>query len=307
MPVYDDLTYIGPPRSYTGQDPKYGVTVHSTENTGASARDEANYARRRTDGTSSHFYVDGGGIVQSLSTDYGANHAGSGWPNNHCIAYEFCGTVRWNRSTWMDRIDWEAAAAQIARDCKRWGIPTKWLTVGELADRHRGLNTHDDCRRAFGGTSHTDPGPNFPKDHLLARVRAHMDGDDDMPTAKEIADEIMTYRIDKVDPDSGSSPDMYFQNYIRYLHKYAVDIRGDLHRDVMAELKAARKRDEAVLGAVQGLDTAAILARIDQRAAEDAQRDSELAVLVESGLSGRLDAEDVLRQLGAILTTATED
>jgi N-acetyl-anhydromuramyl-L-alanine amidase AmpD len=38
---------------------------------------------------------------------------------------------------------------------------------------------HDDMRRAFGGTTHTDPGANFPWDHLIAVVKAALDEQED--------------------------------------------------------------------------------------------------------------------------------
>lgn len=66
---------------------------------------------------------------------------------------------------------------------------------------------------------------------------------------------------------------------------------------ILTELSAAKKRDTAILAAVEGLDTEAILARIDQRAAEDAQRDAELATLVEAAQSGRLEANEVVDEI----------
>lgn len=201
MPRYSNLPYIGPPRSYSGQQTKYGITVHSTENVNASARDEAGYATRRTDGTSSHYYVDNTEVVQSLNTDYGANHAGSWWPNQHCVSYEFCGAASWSTSKWMSSINWEAAAKQIAVDCARWSIPADWLTVSELSGHQRGFNTHNDCRLAFGGTTHTDPGPNFPKSHLLTLVKGYLNGDD-MPTADEVATAVYKKFTHKVPENS---------------------------------------------------------------------------------------------------------
>lgn len=177
MTIHTDLTYIGPPNAYGGRAAKSGITVHSTEGSGT-ARDEANYARSRTDGTSSHYYVDSRETVQSLDTAYGANHVGTGWANAHLISVEFCGRSAWSTSTWMRSIDWDAVASVLAADCREWGIPASWLTVNGLASHHKGLCTHDDCRRAFGGTDHTDPGPGFPKAHLLSLVKSHLNGDD---------------------------------------------------------------------------------------------------------------------------------
>lgn len=199
MPIYRDIPYVGPPRHYGRERyPKLGITVHCTANT-ASAEAEASYARRRADSVSSHYYVDHDSIVQSLDTGLRAFHAGSTWPNRHGIAYEFTGQNGWSRAKWLSSVDWDAAARQIARDCEQWGIPARWVTVAQLKNHEGGLHTHDDCRRAFGGTTHTDPGSNFPKDHLLARVQAALgstitpEGDDlDMAAADRIISEIYT-------------------------------------------------------------------------------------------------------------------
>ena len=67
------------------------------------------------------------------------------------------------------------------------------------------------------------------------------------------------------------------------------------------EAKAVRAGQAAILAAVQGLDTDAVLARIDQVAAAETQRDVELRTLVERGLSGELTAEQVVEQLAARL------
>ena len=83
---------------------------------------------------------------------------------------------------------------------------------------------------------------------------------------------------------------------------------NDFVRTTNAELREAtaaqRKRDEAILAAVQGLDTAAILARIDQRAAEEvarleqaeAQR-AEILALVGQVASGESDAAAVVAEI----------
>lgn len=174
---YPDIAYIGPPASYGSTSyPKRYVAIHNTSND-ASAEGEAGYAMRRTDGVSSHYYVDGDSIVQSLHTDLGANHAGSSTGNRYAISYEITGVNGWTRQQWLDRVAWPLLARQIARDCRRHGIAVQLLTVAQMRDgRTTGVVTHDLMRQAWGGTTHTDPGPGFPLDHLLALVRAEMTG-----------------------------------------------------------------------------------------------------------------------------------
>jgi hypothetical protein len=93
-------------------------------------------------------------------------------------------------------------------------------------------------------------------------------------------------------------------------YKEFVDTDGDGTR---AELAAVRAGQAAVLAAVEGLDTDAVLARIDKVAADEiardqaaAQRDADLRTLVEQGQSGQLSAEDVVRRMGELLTAAPD-
>lgn len=67
-------------------------------------------------------------------------------------------------------------------------------------------------------------------------------------------------------------------------------------------LRRVEATQAAILAAAQGLDTGMILARIDQHAQAEATRDTELRGLVEQGLSGQLDAAEVVRLIGERLT-----
>ncbi|WP_406083117.1 hypothetical protein OHA01_26410 [Micromonospora zamorensis] len=69
------------------------------------------------------------------------------------------------------------------------------------------------------------------------------------------------------------------------------------------EARRARLTSEAVLAAVKGADVSVILTRINELAAEDRQRDADLAELVRAGQSGELTAEQVLGRLRDLLPT----
>lgn len=183
MAIYPEI-FDGPARNYTRDSAgrpkttrKRYITVHATAND-ASARAEASYAKRRTDGTSSHYYADDHEVVQSLDTDWRAHHVGSREGNDAGISWEFTGDTRWSRATWLEKIDWERAAAQIARDCREHHIDVAHLTVDQLrAGTLTGFHTHNQARLAWGHTTHTDPGTGFPMDHLLNLVRRALDHD----------------------------------------------------------------------------------------------------------------------------------
>lgn len=180
MAIYADI-YNGPANNSTptGEKKRY-IAIHNTSND-ASASGEASYAKRRTDGVSSHYYVDDKQIIQSLDTSRKAWHAGSSTGNTYAISYEITGTNGKSRSWWMANVAWDLLAKQIARDMKRWGIKNKRLSVSEMKDgKSSGIVTHNDMRLAWGGTTHTDPGPNFPMDYLVQKVNEYLDGDGDM-------------------------------------------------------------------------------------------------------------------------------
>lgn len=177
MTIYREI-YDGPPSGYrASRGPKKYVGLHNTSND-ASVRDELSYSKWRPDKTSTHYYGDNLEIAQSLDTALCANHAGSAEGNNFAIAWEFTGTNGKSRAWWMANVVWAKVAQQMARDCREFGIPPRLLTVAEMRGGvAKGFVTHDLMRQAWGGTTHTDPGPGFPVDYLLALVAAELEGD----------------------------------------------------------------------------------------------------------------------------------
>lgn len=145
------------------------IVIHNTSNN-ASDTNEASYAKRRTDGVSSHYYVDDNSIRQSLDTDWRAWHVGSTEGNSTGISYEITGSNGKSRQWWIDNVYWRGLAAQIRADMDVHGIAARTLTVSELRAGKSGIVTHNQCRLAWGDTTHTDPGPNFPMDYLLQQV-----------------------------------------------------------------------------------------------------------------------------------------
>lgn len=166
----------GPARNYSKDSAgrpirtaKRIIVIHNTSNT-ASDQNEASYAKRRTDGVSSHYYVDNNSILQSLDTDWRAWHVGSSEGNSTGISYEITGSNGKSRDWWIRNVYWRGLAAQIRADMDVHGIAARLLTVAELRAGKSGITTHNQCRLAWGDTTHTDPGPNFPMDYLLAQV-----------------------------------------------------------------------------------------------------------------------------------------
>jgi hypothetical protein len=197
---YPDLTWM-PPRAFgSGRDGKAVrfIVVHYTAGAerNTSAEDGASYDARRTDGTSTHYFVDSNSVVQCVRTSDRAN-AARARGNRLGIQYELCGTVQ-TRVQWLDDASLPTlrnAAKQMARDCRKYGIPVRRLSVAEtrrawteFPNGPKGIVGHVDCTNAFpeDGGDHTDPGPAFPWDLFLPMVQAELTAlskpteDDDM-------------------------------------------------------------------------------------------------------------------------------
>lgn len=199
---YPDLAFVRPNAYGVGRDGKsvMYVVVHYTAGSEGlrSAEDGAAYDARRTDGVSTHYFHDQDSTIQCVLTKDRANaalHKG----NRLGIQHELCGTVQ-TRAQWLDAASdgtlWRAAK-QIARDCVKYGLPVRRLSVVETRaawyswpNGPRGIVGHVDVTNAYpedGGT-HTDPGTGFPWDVLLARVSHYIDGGDVTLTPAEYSE-----------------------------------------------------------------------------------------------------------------------
>jgi N-acetyl-anhydromuramyl-L-alanine amidase AmpD len=202
-PEYPDLQWI-PPRSYTqgrwtGQPTK--ITVHYTAGHEGylDAENGALYDQRRTDGTSSHYYVDADSVVQCVRTT-DRSHTALYHGNNEGIHYELCGTAQ-TREQWLDDVSRKTirnAAKQMARDMRKYNIPLVRLVGRQVRDgAGKGVCGHYDWTIGWpedGGT-HTDPGTEFPWDVLFTDIKEFLEG-------KEVID--YTQRAPSGPPIAGS-------------------------------------------------------------------------------------------------------
>jgi N-acetyl-anhydromuramyl-L-alanine amidase AmpD len=198
---YPDLTWVEPRAWGRGRDGKAVryIVIHYTAGSerATSAEDGARYNQTRTDGTSAHYFVDRDSVVQGVLTRDRANcarHRG----NRLGIQYELCGTAQ-TRAQWLDAASLPTlrnAARQAARDCRKYNIPVRRLTVDQTRKAWtdfpagpRGFVGHVDCTYAYpeDGGDHTDPGTGFPWDIFLDMVR-----DELAPPAPKEWDEMAT-------------------------------------------------------------------------------------------------------------------
>lgn len=147
------------------------VVIHSTE--GGTALSVARYFARASTRASTQLVIDDDGCyrcVPDLVIPWGAPGA-----NRHGLHIEHCGFARWNREEWLrHRATIERSAIKAARWCWQYGIPRRWLTLGQLKGGEPGFCTHAQCSVAFPPNSgHHDPGGGFPKPLYMQLVRKH--------------------------------------------------------------------------------------------------------------------------------------
>ena len=184
------IPFVPGRNAYVDRDgKKFGIAIHNTSND-ASDAGEASYARRRTDGTSSHLYVDNDSVTQSLDTTKRAGHAGSTHGNENAIAVEITGGNGKSRAWWLANVDWvelgQVLATVIRAHWPDGSFKVRRATVAQMKanPKVRAFYGHDDMRRAWGGTTHTDPGPNFPWDRLFQVVNDALDKPKSKPKPK---------------------------------------------------------------------------------------------------------------------------
>jgi LysM repeat protein len=144
------------------------IVIHCTDNT-APAKNEAQYATRRPDQTSAHFYVDGASVYQALPL---TNVAFGCYPigNSRSIQFEIVG-----KSNAVPTANWKKAAKYVAICCKEYGIPITKVTGSQLRSGRKGICGHGDVTNAWGQGDHTDPGSKFPWSQFIREVKAQYD------------------------------------------------------------------------------------------------------------------------------------
>lgn len=196
---YSDLRWM-PPRAFgTGRDGKAVryIVIHYTAGSerSTSAEDGARFDQERRDGVSTHYFADSNSVVQCVHTKDRGNAARTKG-NRLGIQYELCGTAQ-TRAQWLDAASLATlknAARQVARDCRKYDIPVRRLSVAEtrrcwydFPSGPKGIVGHVDCTYAYpeDGGDHTDPGAAFPWDVFLDLVQTEKEGPD-MPTAEQL-------------------------------------------------------------------------------------------------------------------------
>jgi hypothetical protein len=195
------VTRLDMPAKYHGgaQTPTLQV-IHSAETPLALGYAQAigqMFADGPAAGTSATKMIDPATVVTMLPLTVEAYHVGP-VGNLDSVGYEQAGYAAFTRAQWttslgLDQLD--ILAAELAADGLAYGIPDRHLTDAQLAAWHAngrrledgGRCTHDQIHRVLGGTTHTDPMPNYPLDLLNAAVTRHRGGQPD-PEEPDVLD-----------------------------------------------------------------------------------------------------------------------
>jgi hypothetical protein len=142
---------------------------------------------------SSHASNDETGVLLSGAGDGFVDYSRAAWTlraaNPISDNLEQCGWARWTRAEWLARPKLlDATARWLADRSKARGIPLVHLSLADIKARKPGVIGHADYTYATGDGTHTDPGPNYPWDVVIAKARAYAGQapqEDDMPLSED--------------------------------------------------------------------------------------------------------------------------
>lgn len=163
---------FGSPRSTSNLQ---AVFIHTTENRiGTPAENVANYQIGAKNGSYHYLADDSGKLLRENTDDWVAWGTGNRG-NDVGLHISFVANAALTRAQWIANMPMlRAAAWQVARWCRAYGIPARYVTPDQLRAGIKGISTHDGARLAWGVTDHTDPGPNFPMSTFINMVQKEL-------------------------------------------------------------------------------------------------------------------------------------
>lgn len=170
--------YYGP--AFARGEPRQ-IVIHSAETPmvrGLSRSLAKGWWQNPANKSSAHVMADPAETVVMVPTSQRAWHCGNG--NNTSLGAEHTGYAHYSKKQWTSAVAIEMlrhSAWWTAKECKKRGIPARWLSLAQLRRNEKGLCTHNDMRIVRGGTTHTDPGPNFPYALYLQMVKQELGED----------------------------------------------------------------------------------------------------------------------------------
>jgi len=134
------------------------IVLHDEES--STAKSAAVYFQSKQSGGSAHLCVDDSECYRCLANEdiaWGAPDA-----NENGFHIEQAGFAKWSAVIWKKHLmTIRRAAYKAALHGKLFGIPMEFVDAAGLKANKRGITTHREVSKAFGGT-HSDPGPCYP-------------------------------------------------------------------------------------------------------------------------------------------------
>lgn len=138
-----------------------------------------NYCANNDRVASWHYAVDSGSITQSVREADVAYHAPGA--NANGIGIELATPGMPTAQEWADPYSQKMlnlSAWLAAGVCSRWKIDPFYVDASGLREGRRGITTHAQVSLAFKKADHMDPGPNFPIDYVIAKIKSRLDSGD---------------------------------------------------------------------------------------------------------------------------------
>jgi N-acetyl-anhydromuramyl-L-alanine amidase AmpD len=150
------------------------IVIHDMEapETTLTAENIAKYFATTDTKASAHICIDNNSVVQCVH-DHDVAYAAPGC-NTDGIQLELAGYGNQTRDQWLDAYGkqlLDQAANVTAQYCLKYDIPVLHLSNDGLLSKDKGIIGHYQASQVYKKSDHTDPGPNFPWDYFLDRVR----------------------------------------------------------------------------------------------------------------------------------------
>jgi N-acetyl-anhydromuramyl-L-alanine amidase AmpD len=154
------------------------VVIHAAEVKESSGAAEwlMKYCANNDRQASWHYAVDCDSVTQSVKEEDVAWHAPGA--NKNGIGVELATIGLPSTAQWADAYSQKMmtlAAFLTAGICARWKIEPFFVDAAGLLEGRRGVTTHAQVSIAFKKSDHMDPGPNFPMDDFLKKIKARLD------------------------------------------------------------------------------------------------------------------------------------
>ena len=166
---------FGPRCKYDGgnrraSDIRY-IVIHSAESPSDAAQGVANYGARTTTPVSWHLVVDDNVLIRQLP-DLVVSWTAPPL-NQNGLHIELCGRAAYSKLEWYrHQATLKRAAWQVARWCRSFNVPPRWLSNTELDEgEDKGIVTHSQVSEVWKMSTHWDPGKGFPRRYFMYLVR----------------------------------------------------------------------------------------------------------------------------------------